>query len=442
MTRLILDHFRRWWWVLLPTAALSFGLGWYICVLGGKSLAFWVLVLCLWMGATLLGFDLKHGLARTLLALPLTARQIGRGWWFASVGIPALAMGVLLCSGAALWSHFHPAKDVPALKLALACLFCLLWLGNTFTSIYGMTNELFGTWRERLGVGVISLLAMVMLFGSMLFFQQLFEKPLIFTFFLGTGVIVTVASWFRAERFVVGRSSFRLPVVPSKLACAEHCPPVGGGGVPFLLRTTFVRGFSYLLAMVGLMALLSLRPESGMSPNFRMVMVAHMGSLMCYFFIVLYHAVPGLRQLRLWRTLPISASRLAAVILALAILPLLAVGVVSAVVAGLAWGEGAAITTLKSYAFMLAPAALSMFLATWLGTGRGVYVLLFLIIIGWGTVKPMLETRLFFAQMPVGLSSLLVSGCVALCFFLTRFIVAHSSHGYRAPGVQTSPLGS
>ncbi len=433
MTRLILDHFRRWWWVLGPAAALAFGLGWYICALGGKSVVFWVLVLSLWMGATLLGFDLKQGLVRTLLALPLTARQIGRGWWFATVGIPALAVAALLVSGAALWSRFHPGRVVPVWALAAACLFSLLWLGNSFTSIYGMTNELFGSWRERTGVSGLGMLSMVMLFGSMLLAQQLFEKPIFFAVFLGIGVVVTLASWFRAEKFVLGRASFRLPEVAAKLPRAEHRPPAGGGGIPFLMRTSFVRGSLYLAAMVALMTLLLFR-DSGMPPGFGIIMFAKMGSLMSFFFIVLYHALPTLRQLRVLRTLPIPATKLAAVIMALVLLPLMAVGGVSVLVAGLMWGEAAAITTVKSYGYILAPAALSMLVAAWLGTGRAVYILLFLIIMAWGAVPPLLEARPFFAEFHAGLVSALVAGCVLLSCLLTRQVLVHSSRAYRTPG--------
>ncbi len=435
MTRLILDHFRRWWWVLVPAGALCFGLGWNICALGGKSSAFWALVLSLWVGATLLAFDMKQGLVRTLLTLPLTARQIGRGWWVATVGIPALAMAALLVSGAALWSRFHPDKALPVSALAAACLFSLLWLGNSFTSIYGMTNELFGNWRERTSIGILSLLSMIMLFGSMLLAQQLFDNPVFFSVFFGIGLMVTVASWFRAEKFVLGRASFRLPEVASKLPLAEHRPE-SGGGIPFLMRTTFVRGFVYLAVLVGLMTLLSFRRDSGISHDINMILFARMGSVMSAFLIVLYHALPALRQLRVLRALPIHATQLAAVIISLALLPLMAIGGVSVVVAGLVFGKAAVISTLKSYAFILAPAALSMFLATWLGTGRTVYILLFVIIIAWGTLTPIVEASQFFAQFPAVLVSALLVLCVLLSFLLTRLALVHSSRTYRTQRVQ------
>lgn len=98
MRRLILDHFRRWWLVLALIALLTVGLGLLMCATPGQPFAFWVLLLSMWMGAGLLGLDLRHGLVRTVLALPLTARQIGRAWWFATVAIPSFAFArALVC---------------------------------------------------------------------------------------------------------------------------------------------------------------------------------------------------------------------------------------------------------------------------------------------------------------------------------------------------------
>lgn len=431
MTRLILDHLRRWSWVLALAAVLCFGLGWQMCGSGANSSAFFVLMLSMWMGATLLGLDLKHGIVRTSLTLPLTARQIGRSWWFATVGIPAVAIAALLCSGAIMWSSFHPGKALPVRELAAASLFSLLWLGNTFTSIYGMTNEIFGTGRERMRLAGIALLSMVMLFGSMLLAQQLFHNAVIFALFLAIGTFLTAASWFRAERFVLGRAGFRFSQGPARVGSVEAHVPVGRGGISFLIGTTFTRGFLWLAAMVTLMTLLSLRRPPGVSFNFGLMMLTQMGSVMSLWFILLSHVMTALRELRLWRTLPISATRLAVVIVGLAILPLVAVGVMSAGIAYLAWGNEAAITALKSYLYVLAPAALSMCFATWQGTGRMVCMLLFLLVTGYGMIRPMAEASRFSRGIPPGLMAGVAAGTVLLGVLLTRHVLTRSSRAYR-----------
>ena len=81
MKRLMLDYFRRWWWVLALVGIFEFRLGWSIANRPEDNFEFWGLMLALWTGANLLSFDLRRGVVRAIAPLPLTARQIGRSWW-------------------------------------------------------------------------------------------------------------------------------------------------------------------------------------------------------------------------------------------------------------------------------------------------------------------------------------------------------------------------
>ena len=51
MNRLILDYFRRWWWMLALGAVYAFGLGWFINVIAEVPFEFLVLFLAMWAGA-------------------------------------------------------------------------------------------------------------------------------------------------------------------------------------------------------------------------------------------------------------------------------------------------------------------------------------------------------------------------------------------------------
>ena len=133
MKRLMLDYFRRWAWVLALGGIFEFGLGWFIANRPEDNFEFWGLMLALWAGAVLLSFDLRRGVVRAVAPLPLTARQIGRSWWLATVPLPAIALAALLFSGAGTFYHFHPTKVFPAGRLAWASIFNLMWLGTTFT---------------------------------------------------------------------------------------------------------------------------------------------------------------------------------------------------------------------------------------------------------------------------------------------------------------------
>ena len=148
MKRLILDHFRRWWWVLALVAVLEFGLGWFIASRPEDNFEFWGLMLAMWTGAILLSFDLRRGVVRAVAPLPLTARQIGRSWWLATVAIPAIALAALLFSGAGTFYHFHPDQAFPADRLALASLFNLVWLGTVFTCYLQRHARPYRSWRD------------------------------------------------------------------------------------------------------------------------------------------------------------------------------------------------------------------------------------------------------------------------------------------------------
>jgi hypothetical protein len=434
MRRLILDHFRRWWLVLALIALLTVGLGLLMCATPGQPFAFWVLLLSMWMGAGLLGLDLRHGLVRTVLALPLTARQIGRAWWFATVAIPSFAFAGLLCAATSSWAVCG-ARPVPWVAIAEASLFCFFWLGTSFTLNYGMTNEFFGTWRERIGITWPGFLAMIMLFGSMLTAQILFERPFFFIFFLTIGFIVTVSSWFRAERFVRGRAGFRMPDLQRLLPRGVCQPPTGDGGIPFLLRETVRRGFWHLLTAVALMIAFCSLPwlKSASMPGIEGMMSALMTSFVVLFLIVLTLTPPLIQQLRLCRTMPLSTTTLAAVLIAITLLPIMAVGVLGSLSAGLLWGKVAAVATLKGYALVLAPAALCVFILTQFGSGTSAHGSLYLLVIAYSAGMPILSDH-YFRGTPIALSIALVAICILFSFLLTRRALLHSRYAYRSPG--------
>ena len=105
MTRLILDYYRRWGRVLAIGAVPPLIMGWWITVEPKTPIEFIVALLPVWL---LHLFDLSRGAVRVLLTLPLTARQIGRSWWFANVFIPAIMVAALLFLGAGAAVLWHP----------------------------------------------------------------------------------------------------------------------------------------------------------------------------------------------------------------------------------------------------------------------------------------------------------------------------------------------
>jgi len=136
MSRLILDHFRRWGWVLGLCGALEFGLGAYLVGQPNQTSEFWGMLVAMWAGANLLTMDLKNGMARGVAVLPLTTGQIGRGWWLATVAIRQ-SRWPCCCfwRGNILALSLKPNFSRRA--TGLAALFNVAWLGVIFTCSSG-----------------------------------------------------------------------------------------------------------------------------------------------------------------------------------------------------------------------------------------------------------------------------------------------------------------
>jgi hypothetical protein len=444
MKRLILDHLRRWAWVLALGGALQFGVGMMIANRPDDPHEFWIFLITVWMGAVLLGYDFKNGIIRAVVPLPLTARQIGRAWWLATIPIPAMALAALLFLGAGTFHYFHPDRSFPAGRLALASLLVLPWLGTGFTSIYGMNNEvIFGTWRQKASAFFFSMLAILTLFGGMLTVQNSTKQPVKFAVYMTAATVLIAAGWIRAEGFVLGRVSFRLSALrpkavrqPMNLAVRPHVPG-GYGGIPFLIKTTCVRTFLTLVGMVGLMALISSWRGVGglgMSREQGVMLLASMGSFMSAFFIFFLQPMPLQGQMRFLRTLPVSAAGLAAVFIGITLLPLIALGAVAAVIAGVSFGTPMALAFLKSFTLILAPAAFCAFLTVWRGGGKQVYAWLLLILFGFLLVPLWLQGFRHHAEISYGQTSALAAFCVLLAFLLTWLALGHGGKAYRPQG--------
>jgi hypothetical protein len=321
----------------------------------------------------------------------------------------------------------------------------------------------------------------------MLYFQNAHAKPFKCALLLGVGALLTAAGWWRAERFLPGRAGIqavapqgkgqpgqpgaaedalrqlearRPPATASRLrrwmfdrymrrmkAMAglsprgEHHAPTGYGGMPFLIRTAFSRGFLYIAGMIALMALLSrwqrqMMPP-GMAGNMDVMLIATMGSFISCWFIIFYQLMPVLPHLRLLRTLPVSATGLAGVMIGIAVLPLLALGAVVAAVAALSVGTPFAVTVLESYTFMLAPGALCVFLAVWRGVGVPTGALVLVTMFGFFMAPIWVNGHFHQPEIPFIQGGAFVALCVLLAFLLTRRALLRGSRAYR---IQASPM--
>jgi len=459
MKRLLLDHFRRWWWVLALAGLLEFWLGWWIARRPQDPFEFWALLIALWAGSNLLSFDFKRGALRPIAALPLTDQEFGRCWWLATVPIPAVGLAGLLFLGAAVAGQLHPEYALPCRQLALGSLFTFVWLGSGFPMTFGATRGLGGNWRQMLGNFVLSALSMLMLFGSMLWGQGAAENPLKCAALLGLGGLLTLVGWVDARRLNIGRSvqfyrgrpevqlgaqpQFPLTPLEPRSVAGQGRLPDGAGGLTYFILSRVTRMFLLIGSMSALTAALWVWQGSSIPTSTAIVVYAGTGSLMSCGVVLIFQLLPALRHLRLLRTLPISVFGLSSTLLAVILLPLMALGAVSAVIAGGVLGRPAAITFLTDYAFVLAPASVGAFLAAWLGEGKLSYALLLITFFGSQQVQLRLQTSMHLLELPLRLSTTIAAGSVLLALLLISGVIRYSRLAYRPRGIApgTYPFG-
>lgn len=444
MNRLILDHFRRWMWPLLLVGALEIRFGWSIAARPQDDFEFWGLLLALWAGANLLSFDLRRGVVRAVSIVPLAARQIGLGWWLATVPIPALAMAALLFSGAETYYYLHPITAFAVAPLSLTPLFNLFWLATIFTCTFPAPT-FSGNRTQWARDSFFSMLSAAMLFAGMLFFQDAPKRPFKLVILFGVGAVLLVAGWLRAGRLVGGHVCFRV-VGPQQITPQQIAPrgpsyaPGGHGGIPFFVASRSLRTFAIVSSMVALMAVLMIISGDKLSRQLIIVTFAAMASFMPCWFITFYRLVPELQQLRALRSLPMSANCLAAALIAVVILPLMALAALTVGIAGLALGSQAAMPFLKNFAFILAPAALCVFFAVWRGGGVQTYVLMIVTLFGFFMTPLWLRSFFNTPEMSLTVSGFIAAICLLLAFLLTRRVLSHSSHAYRLQATPTCNL--
>ena len=445
MRALFLDFSRRWSWVLALVGFAQFALGGLVAADPEYTFEFWAFLLALWAGANLLSFDLKRGLLRTVATLPLTGRQMGVSWWLATVPLPAAVLSASLFLGAAAGHHFSQAQPFPADRLALNALFTLVWLGLQFFMIFNATRGFDDNRRQFITNSIISWISIVVFFGSMLLCQNATKSLFKTVFLLTGGGLLSVLGWVRAVQFEPGRAGIYLgrieppkrgrtgsplPSPALSISRAQCSIPTGAGGIPRLLGTTFLRSLIFNIIMIGMMALIWQWQGHSASPATNFAELTSIGSYMACWFVLFFQFMPLLSHLRFLRTLPISASGLAAVMLALALLPVLGLGVLMIGIAWIAHGNAAAWMVISGLSFTLPSIALGACFALWLGGGAQAYAAMLLMLLGSLILRLALQGHSH-SPLPLGQTGGFALLGILLALLLTRRALTHSRSACR-----------
>lgn len=433
MKRLILDHYRRWAPVMIVIGVCEFFLGGQLGTSADKqglSVGFQFQA-ALFSGAFLLSFDLQRGLARAMAVLPLSARQIGRAWWWATVAIPAAGLSVVVFLGAFVFHLARPYTSLQLGRLTETSVFSFLWLGAFFTLTLGINPSLVGNKWARLRGNLLGVVFGLIVGGGFWFFTEAINNPLKLAVFSAVGAVLTVIGWLRAEEMASERAGFRLSALESLNAPGRFATPVGYGGIPWLIKTVCERTFLAGLVFTASVPLLWSLQEHHVSWRQGIRFLGVTGTYL--WMIAALQLMPVLLHLRLLRTLPITAPRLALLLVILAFFPLLAVGVVMAGLIGVAVDSATALSTFYNISVCLAPASLCLFVTVWRGLKTG-YVCLLFCMVG----APFL--LMVFRDSPIasGFIPLGVLLCAAVSWWLLTWALSKSSLPYR---VQASLFG-
>ncbi|HEY3932418.1 MAG TPA: hypothetical protein VGM58_08615 [Verrucomicrobiae bacterium] len=457
MKLIILDYFRRWWLVLVAlfiayvvfqvisihdTNSQISGEGVEATV--NHTIGFvhniFVFQVVMWLGFLSM-FDLQRGGVRTLTILPLTAKQIGRALWLASVLLPGLA---LLVIGFITFFIFSSATNgIISLESHLTnWILSALYLGAIFGARTLMTTKIPDTFVDRIRTILPNLLFVFALFG--LFFLQMqnvtmAKATMIFTAYL----ILSVAGWFRAERIVLQRTGIRFAAQSSNKKTAHHKTPQGFGGLPYLVQRIFVQSTFIGLALIGLMTLFMSFLSHGQNPAQALVSMIHGGSIPYVFFILIFSIVPIVFQLRFLRTLPVSSLALAATLVFLPVASIAAVGLIVTVVASLLLGEPVILPTANNFLLLGAKAAIIVSLIVWRGLDVLTYLLIFLMLISDSFISLGMTIVFHLGSntpgRPLWVNLTVFLLCVVVSFALTRRLLVKSSSAYR---VRTMPANA
>jgi hypothetical protein len=449
MKLIILDHFRRWW-LVLTAILIAYFIFQAATISENNSLASddpgiasvhhiintvhntFIFQAIMWLGFLLI-WDFQRGLPRVLTSLPVTAKQIGRAWWLASVAFPAIAFGIIGLPAVLIFSGGTNIKILLENYLVNWSLVAL-YLGAAFGAVTFMKTTIPDTFTDRIRTFLSNSLFGLTIVGFL--FIQL-ENPAITTTALIFAAYATlsVLGWFRAEQMVLQRASFKLVAKSSNKKPAQHKIPQGFGGLPYLVQRVFIQSTLIGLALMAFMILFMSFLLRGENPVQAMVSMTQGGSTPYVFYILMFSIIPVVFQLRFLRTLPISTSTLAATLIFLPIFSIAAVGLIVTTVASLILGEAVIMPTANSFLMLGAKAAIVVSIVVWRGLEAGTYLLIFLLVLSDSLVS--LGMTIIFhlgsksPARPWWVNLTIFILCLAASFALTKRLLTKSSSAYR-----------
>ena len=317
---------------------------------------------------------------------------------------------------------------MPLGSYLVACAIAAPTFGATFGAMTLIRTAIPNTFIDRIGAMFSNVLLMLPIFGLFFFVTRdtnLTVAGLVFT----TLTILTVIGWFRAAQLVSNRAGFRLaPRHPRKQA-GQYKSRTGFGGIPFLItKTTSQVFFMYLIIVV---AMLGVSMFLGGHHSLQKTLEINAGGFNLVIFsawaVGVFQILHIFLQLRLLRTLPLSTTRLAAL---LVFLPIASLALLSLILGAFLYVFIGQVEALKIAAIFLIPmtiAALAIPLVLWSGFERNSLALIGLTFF----LSLTLPIFLGLDGVPLSFRCAVTIILVTASFIATKYLLPRSSKAYR-----------
>jgi hypothetical protein len=308
MKRIVLDFLRRWAWLYIAGFILALGLD----VLGAYVPSFGVFTpyfLAPMLGPLfVLGFDLMRGTAGVAVALPVSARKVGVGYWIVGVCVPAALLSLsLVVATIGVWSFNPPipssweqaGSTFLISFLICGCIFFVLTVFKVGPQEGLWNNVVNGLAGACWGLGAFAGIGVKYLLD----FQK--HDAVTITSVTCVGLVFTVLGFLRCEEVVRSRARIRLaqrgsPQRSGAVSLSIESTKSGLTGFPYMFLESLKFSFGMALGMILFGALLrTFVPVNSMFIQYMLVICALIPCL---------QYVSGLRQLR---ALPVSLDGLA-----------------------------------------------------------------------------------------------------------------------------------
>jgi hypothetical protein len=146
MNAILLNHFRRWWWLFAILAVFQ------MAMVGPTLMSKRTTVLFFpaFAGPFLLLMDCQRGLMRALAPLPVSRRDMATGWWLATVPLPAIITVALLLAGQFAYSFVTPKAVFDPRWLMLHGVLAFVLCGAMYYAFAGMGQGYPTDWYGRI----------------------------------------------------------------------------------------------------------------------------------------------------------------------------------------------------------------------------------------------------------------------------------------------------